>query len=809
MIVWRSLFVICIVFTLAFFFQSSGKLVVDTSLGDLSPDLELDLSTQDAMDGLTENISRNILFVVGADDKQQLDAAKADLSTRLSELKPLTVLSSDALSLTDIIDSLAKYRFHLLTVAAQKNIKQESAEELAKQAQAKLFRLTNAPLMSFEKDPLGVHSEYFSEFLQKISANLEQAQTHGSEASSSDDAEQNKKHKKHYAVIQTKLQKGGLGIDGQNQLLADINTISKDLKDKYNIEILRSGVFFFAVDAASKSKKDISFISTISMVGVLLVLLLTFRSVVPLILPFLSIAFGVAFAFAVSHFIYGKIHILTIVFGASLIGIVIDYSIHYFFHQSQALSDGVSAGAERGVEHSQSRLHSALLLSLVTSLLGYLALYFSQLDALKKVAVFSCCGLTMAWLSVICLGQYSSKRIKANNTVINTILNVFKRPLAVFSPRVVVITIVLLMLSLALSVFAIKTSDYPRFFFTPDPEILASEVAVSQIASDYEPGRFVVISGQSSEELIDLTESFYDKVKATPPLIADNFKSITQWLPTPQQQRDNYQIQGKLYGDNQAVDALYSLLGVEKNKAEAIKTEYANSEKLILEPQQLNELFNEILPPLWYTKKQQVEQRLVEQGHKNSKAEAGDNFRNFILIAKGTDFEALEKLSNTMPFVNYVNTVESAKKSLADQRVSATQLLLVAYALIALLILSRYRKLSALNIVLVPLCATAALIVLLNVLGVSFNLFHVMALFLVLGLGMDYGIFAYELQDGNVTKQAIFISAITSLLSFGLLGLSAIPVAQSFGMILFIGNSFNLIASLIYAEFLANKAITR
>ncbi|WP_299877610.1 MMPL family transporter [uncultured Cocleimonas sp.] len=807
MIVWRSLFVICIVFTLAFFFQNSGKLVVDTSLGDLSPDLELDQSTQDAMDGLTENISRNILFVVGADDKQQLDAAKADLSKRLSELKPLTVLSSDALSLTDIIDSLAKYRFHLLTATAQKNIKEESAEELAKQAQAKLFRLTNAPLMSFEKDPLGVHSEYFSEFLQKISADLEQAQTHGSEASSSDDAEQNKKHKKHYAVIQTKLQKDGLGLDGQNQLLADINTISKDLKDKYKIEILRSGVFFFAVDAASKSKKDISFISTISMVGVLLVLLLTFRSVVPLILPFLSIAFGVAFAFAVSHFIYGKIHILTIVFGASLIGIVIDYSIHYFFHQSQALSDGVSAGAERGVEHSQSRLHSALLLSLVTSLLGYLALYFSQLDALKKVAVFSCCGLTMAWLSVICLGQYSSKRIKVNNTVINTILNIFKRPLTVFSPRIVVITIVLLMLSLALSIFAVKTSDDPRFFFTPDPEILASEVAVSQIASDYEPGRFVVISGQSSEELIGLTESFYDKVKATPPLIADNFKSITQWLPTPQQQRENYQIQGKLYGDNQAVDALYSLLGAEKSKAKVIKTEYANSEKLILEPQQLNELFKEILPPLWYTKKDQVAKSPVEQGHKNSKA--GDNFRNFILIAKGTDFEALEKLSNTMPFVNYVNTVESAKKSLADQRVSATQLLLVAYALIALLILSRYRKLSALNIVLVPLCATAALIVLLNVLGVSFNLFHVMALFLVLGLGMDYGIFAYELQDGNVTQQAIFISAITSLLSFGLLGLSAIPVAQSFGMILFIGNSFNLIASLIYAEFLANKAITR
>ncbi len=252
--------------------------------------------------------------------------------------------------------------------------------------------------------------------------------------------------------------------------------------------------------------------------------------------------------------------------------------------------------------------------------------------------------------------------------------------------------------------FNLKTSDDPRFFFTPDPQIMASEAAVSKIASDYEPGRFVVISGNSSEALIDRTEAFYNKVKDTPPLLANNFKSITQWLPSPQQQRDNYQQQEKLYGDNQAVDVLYALLGADNSKAESIKTEYANSEKLILQPGHLNQLFKDILPPLWYEKEGNV------------KAEHGNNdkFRNFILIAKGTDFESLEKLSNSLSDVNYVNTVESAKKSLADQRVSASKLLLVAYALIGLLILSRYRKLSSLNIILVPLCATAALIVLLN-----------------------------------------------------------------------------------------------
>ena len=139
------------------------------------------------------------------------------------------------------------------------------------------------------------------------------------------------------------------------------------------------------------------------------------------------------------------------------------------------------------------------------------------------------------------------------------------------------------------------------------------------------------------------------------------------------------------------------------------------------------------------------------------------------------------------------------------ENASASKLLLVAYALIMLLILIRYRKLAAVNIVLVPLCATATLMIIFYGLGIPFNLFHVMALFLVLGCGMDYGIFAYELRDGSVTQLAILISAVTSLLSFGLLGLSSIPVAQSFGTILFLGNSFNLIASLIYSDFLADR----
>ena len=165
-------------------------------------------------------------------------------------------------------------------------------------------------------------------------------------------------------------------------------------------------------------------------------------------------------------------------------------------------------------------------------------------------------------------------------------------------------------------------------------------------------------------------------------------------------------------------------------------------------------------------------------------------------------------LDNTLHF----DMVKNAKEVLEGQRVSASQLLLVAYFLIGILLFIRYRQVSAIFTLLVPLCSTAALITVLFLLGNVFSLFHVMALFLVLGLGMDYSIFTFEMRGREATRvttqHAILISAITSLISFGLLGLSSIPVAQSFGIVLFLGNIFNLLFALIYTEIL-QKAVEK
>ena len=125
--------------------------------------------------------------------------------------------------------------------------------------------------------------------------------------------------------ITLRINRGAMNMSVQQQLSLSLEEIITDLNANYPVSIDRSGVFFFAAEAAKNSRNDITLISAGSSIGVILLLLFAFRSVHVLLLPVISILLGVGFAFIVTHTLYGQVHVLTIVFGASLIGIVIDY----------------------------------------------------------------------------------------------------------------------------------------------------------------------------------------------------------------------------------------------------------------------------------------------------------------------------------------------------------------------------------------------------------------------------------------------------------------------------------------------------
>jgi predicted exporter len=123
-----------------------------------------------------------------------------------------------------------------------------------------------------------------------------------------------------------------------------------------------------------------------------------------------------------------------------------------------------------------------------------------------------------------------------------------------------------------------------------------------------------------------------------------------------------------------------------------------------------------------------------------------------------------------------------------------------AYALVYLVLFPRYRERTWR--VLAPTAAASVLtLALLGFAGQSLQLFHVLALMLLLGVGVDYGIFMQERagEEGHGGRDApwlaVGLSAANTLLSFGLLALSATPALRAFGLTMLSGTALVWLAA--------------
>jgi predicted exporter len=117
-----------------------------------------------------------------------------------------------------------------------------------------------------------------------------------------------------------------------------------------------------------------------------------------------------------------------------------------------------------------------------------------------------------------------------------------------------------------------------------------------------------------------------------------------------------------------------------------------------------------------------------------------------------------------------------------------TWLLVAGYALVftALWVRFRGRAWRALAPTVVgSLLAMASV----GLLGEKLELFHVLSLWLLLGMGVDYGIFLLEHPSRQAGEAwlAVGLGAVSTLLSFGLLALSSTPAIHAFGLAMAVG----------------------
>jgi predicted exporter len=162
-----------------------------------------------------------------------------------------------------------------------------------------------------------------------------------------------------------------------------------------------------------------------------------------------------------------------------------------------------------------------------------------------------------------------------------------------------------------------------------------------------------------------------------------------------------------------------------------------------------------------------------------------------VVLLHGIDgqrgLNALRAIAQRTPGTVWVDKLEITSLLLGAYRRKISAVVGLGYLLVLATLIVRYGR-AAWRVIAPTLVASLATCALFGWVGLTFNLFTVLALLLVLGIGIDYGIYLQEEQeDSTGAWLAVSLSAASTLLSFGLLAFSRTPALQIFGLTMFCG----------------------
>lgn len=138
---------------------------------------------------------------------------------------------------------------------------------------------------------------------------------------------------------------------------------------------------------------ETSIFGTMSTIGALLILLVVFRSPLPIALSMLALGVGMLTALAFGLWVFGTLHVGALLFGVSLIGVAVDYSLEY-------CSEIFYSGSKTPEQRMKTSV-MGISLGTATTVIGYLTLFLAPFPGLKQVAAFSTIGLIGSWLTVV------------------------------------------------------------------------------------------------------------------------------------------------------------------------------------------------------------------------------------------------------------------------------------------------------------------------------------------------------------------------------------------------------------------------
>ncbi len=158
----------------------------------------------------------------------------------------------------------------------------------------------------------------------------------------------------------------------------------------------------YTLENATLIKRDLGIITLAGLTGLSGIFLWFFRTRRALLIYVLPLLVLPPAAWA-TQLIFGHISGITLGFGSVVAGLSVDYAIYVYFALQQTKTDEIKTLA-------QIRKH--LGCNFLTSALCFVALFFSSVEVFKQIAVFALIALSLAlWISLRIFPLYFSKQI--------------------------------------------------------------------------------------------------------------------------------------------------------------------------------------------------------------------------------------------------------------------------------------------------------------------------------------------------------------------------------------------------------------
>ncbi|SSY80583.1 Predicted exporter [Alysiella crassa] len=522
---------------------------------------------------------------------------------------------------------------------------------------------------------------------------------------------------------------------------------SKTQAQAEHYQILATGGALFAAHAKQNAERESSLMSAVGLSLTFALLLAVFRSwrVLAVGLP---LAVGVLVGLVATVAVFGEIHTLTLVVGTSLVGVLVDFPLHWLAPSLFRQPENAWHGAE-----SMRRVLPSFVISLAITVLGYALLWFTPLPVLRQTAVFSAAALLGAVAATVCFlpplfARYQAKtwQISWANLSNHNVVRQWRLLAAI--------------LAIFLCIGASKSQwqDDIRQWANLPPDLLADAQHIAQI-SGMGASKTILLRADSADKLLKLNQQVEQKLHQHG---FTQTQSLHQWL---------------LPSDEQM----------------ALKNQLA---KLARQPEQFAPLVDLGVPPetVQAALNQAASAPVVALADSLAAPQA-EGFRDLylgeisgqfasVLRVGGDDVAAVALPDGAM----WLDKRAHLNQQFSETRFQAAWLKILSFALAWVMLWWRFGWRRGSLMLAVAVAAVLGTIGALGWLGVAVGLFAMFGLLLAAAIGVDYAVYTLTAPESKTARLAgITLAAATTSISFILLMFSTTPAVASFGLSVAIG----------------------